>query len=194
MGGTGGGFSPAPLEGARGRLIEQLLIREVVRHGEEIIFEGVETDDGGTISLSVAQYVHFDLSQDGLKLANPLYQQILEEAVQHQQEPGFVAHKYFSSHPDPNISHAATAMLFDRHQLGGRFQMQPREDSLRKRVLHLMMDYRLAIVEARLKEIQTQMRTSSADISQTLELMKEYKDVKEIRDTLAKQLGSELFL
>ena len=194
MGGTGGGFSPAPLEGARGRLIEQLLIREVVRHGEEIIFEGVETDDGGTISLSVAQYVHFDLSQDGLKLANPLYQQILEEAVQHQQEPGFVAHKYFSSHPDPNISHTATAMLFDRHQLGGRFQMQPREDSLRKRVLHLMMDYRLAIVEARLKEIQTQMRASSADISQTLELMKEYKDVKEIRDTLAKQLGSELFL
>ena len=37
--------------------VEQMLVREIVRHGEEVIFEDVETEDGGTMSLNVAQYV-----------------------------------------------------------------------------------------------------------------------------------------
>ena len=172
--------------------VEQLLIREVVRHGEEIIFENVETEDGQKISLSVSQYIDFDLSQDGLELASPLHRQILSEAVAHQGEPGFKAETYFCSHPDMQVSQLATRLAIDRHQLGGRFEMTEREGGLCQRVIHLVMDYRLDIVESRLKEVQRELLQVGSDRERMMELLKEHKETKEIRDALAKRLGSDL--
>ena len=172
--------------------VEKLLIREVVRHGEEIIFNDVETEDGQKISLSVSQYIDFDLSQDGLEMASPLHRQILSEAVAHQGEPGFKAETYFCSHPDVQISQLATSLAIDRHQLGGRFEMTEREGGLCQRVLHLVMDYRLDIVESRLKEIQRELLQVGRDRDRMMELLKEHKETKEIRDALAKRLGTDL--
>jgi len=166
----------------------------VVRHGEEIIFDDIETDDGGHISLSVAQYIDYDLSQDNLSFSQPLYNQMLAEAVAHQGEQGFKAETYFCAHPDVEVSHLATRLAIDRHQLGGRFVIEPREGSLRQRVLHLMMDFRLGIVEARLKEIQLQLRQVGNNMEQMMKLLQEHKETKELRDTLAKRLGSDLIV
>jgi len=185
--------SPLPSGGAGGSL-EQLLIREVVRHGEEIIYDDIETDDGQHISLSVAEYIDFDLSQDGLQFASPLNNQILAEAVAHCKEPGFKAETYFCSHPDIEVSRHATQLAIDRHQLGGRFVMQPREDSLRQRVLHLIMDYRLEIVEQHLRKIQLQLRQATGDMNNMMQLMKDYKETQELRNMLAKKLGSDLIV
>ncbi len=174
--------------------VEQLLMREIVRHGEEIIFDNVETDDGGHVSLSVAQYINLDLSQDGLQFAVPIHQRMLEEVLAHQGEPGFKAETYFCSHPDISISQLATRLAIDRHQLGGRFVVEPREGSLRQRILHLVKDYRLDIVEQRLKAIQQQLRQASSDMELTMKLLKDHKETKELRDMLAKQLGSDLMV
>ena len=172
--------------------VEILLIREVVRHGDEIIFSDVETEDGQKVSLSVSQYIDFDLSQDGLQLVSPLHRQILSEAVAHQGEPGFKAETYFCSHPDLQISQLATRLAIDRHQLGGRFEMTEREGGLCQRVLHLVMDYRLDIVESRLKEIQRELLQVGSDRDRMMQLLKEHKETKEIRDALAKRLGTDL--
>ncbi len=194
QGGVGGGSASQ---------VELFLLREIVRYGEEVIFDNVETDDGQTISLTVAQYIHFDLSQDGLAFSSPLYNQIMDEAVQHCGEPGFKAETYFCSHPDVQVSQLATRLAIDRHQLGGRFVIDSAEEDenkrhqnlvnrLRQRVLHLMMDYRLDIVEARLKEIQRQLQQVGNNMERMMQLLKEHKETKEIRDTLAKRLGSDL--
>ena len=177
-----------------GSPVELLLVREIVRHGEEVIFDNVETDDGQTVTLTVAQYVSLDLGQDGLQFANPLHQQILNEAMEHSSEPDWKAETYFCSHPDQQVSHLATNLAIDRHQLGGRFVPQEREDSLRQRVMHLILDYRLDIIEQSLKDIQRQMRQTSNDIAKTMELLRKHKETKEIRDTLAKRLGSDLIV
>ena len=163
-----------------------------MRHGDEVIFDNIETEDGQTISLNVAQYIDFDLSQDGLQFTSPLHQQMLAEAVAQSQQPDFKAEADFTRHPDAQVSHLATRLAIDRHQLGGRFVVQPREGSLRQRVLHLMMDYRLDLLENRLKAIQQQLRQSGNDFKHMKQLLQEHKETKEIRDTLAKRLGSDL--
>ena len=183
--------------------VELLLIREIVRHGEEIIFDNVENDDGQKMSLSVAQFINYDLSQDGLEMASPLHRQMLAEAVAHQGEPGFKAETYFCSHPDMKVSQLATRLAIDRHQLGGRFEIDRDEEDeekkhqnfvyrLRQRVLHLEMDYRLNIVESKLKEIQRELQQVGSDRERMMQLLKEHKETKEIRDELAKRLGTEL--
>ncbi len=172
--------------------VEMLIIREVVRHGEEIMFEDVETDDGQHITLSVAQYIDFDLSQDGIVFASPICNQILAEAAEHSNAPGFKAETYFCGHPDVKVSQLATRLAIDRHQLGGRFVMPVREGSTKQRVLHLIMDFRLDILESRLKSIQQQLRQANNDMERAIQLMKDYKSTQELRDLLAKRLGSDL--
>ncbi len=173
-------------------VLETLLIREVIRHGEEIIYNNIETNDGQAISLSVAQYIEFDMGQDNLLFSEPLYNQILAEATAHCGEQGFKAEQYFTNHPDIEVSRLATSLAVDRHQLGGRFMMQPSEGSLRQRVVHLMMDYRMELMSQRLKEIQTAIRQASNDMEHVMQLMKEYKETQELRDALAKRLGRDV--
>ena len=199
--------TPLPLQGGAGgessSAIEELLIREIIRHGEEIIFKDVETEEGQNISLSVSQYIEFDLSQDGLQMVSPLHRQILSEAVAHQGEPGFKAETYFCSHPDMQVSQLATRLAIDRHQLGGRFEIDKDESDeakkhqnfvrrLQQRVLHLVMDFRMNIVESRLKDIQRELLQVGSDRERMMELLKEHKETKEIRDALAKRLGTDL--
>ena len=160
--------------------IELLLIREVVRHGEEIIFDNVETDDGQTVSVNVAEYIDIDLSNDQLSFASPLSTQILSEAVAHAKEPNFKAEAYFCSHPDPEISRLATRLAIDRYQLGGRFVIQQREGSLRDRVLHLVADFRLDVLRTRLKALETKMREPGVPMEQLMQLLKQHKETKNV--------------
>jgi DNA primase len=144
--------------------------------------------------LTVAQYIDFDLSQDNLQFSVPLHNQILSEAVAHCGEENFKAETYFCNHYDPNVSQLATRLAIDRHQLGGRFVLQPREEGLRQRVLQLVMTYRLNIVQSRLKQIQQELMTVGSDKERMMELLQEHKDTKELCEALAKKLGRELIV
>ena len=174
--------------------VERLLIQSVIRHGEEVIYENIETEDGGQINMNVAQYVDYDLGSDGLTFHDERYNQILREAVEHSGEDGFKAETYFMHHPDADISHLATQLAIDRHQLGRGFQVKQREGSLRQHVQHLVLDLRMDIVEKRLKEIQTDMRQVGNDMERARELMEEFKSAQELRNALAKQLGNDLIV
>ena len=174
--------------------VERLIIQNVIRHGEEVIFEDLETEDGGTVNLNVAQYVDFDLSSDGLTFSTPLYNTILQEAVEHSAEPGFKASNYFMQHPDTAISQLAASLGIDRHQLSKSFEMRSSETSLRQRVQHLILDFRLDIVSQRLKTIQQQMKDAGADMDKLRPLMDNYKEMLELRNALAQQRGSDVMV
>ena len=174
--------------------VELMLVREIVRHGSDIIYKDVATEDGQTISLTVAQYIHYDLNQDGITFVSPLHNRILEEAVTQCENPDFKSQIYFCSHPDIEISKLSTQLTIDRHQLGGRFSKEDDEQNLRQRVLHLIMDYRMNIIENKLKEINQQLKQVNGNMERTMELLKEHMKIKELRDALAKNLGSDLIL
>ena len=182
----------APTE--QGSAIETQIISEVVRHGNEVIYDNIETEDGQTISFNVAQYIDYDLSQDELVFNNPLYNQILAEAVAHSGETGFNALSYFTNHPDIAVSQLATQLAVDRHQLSGRFVVAEREGSLRQRIEQLVMTYRLNLVEARMKAIVRELRTPGLSQEQMMKLLQEHKETKELCDALAKRLGREVIV
>ena len=172
--------------------IERLLVQAVVRDGEKVIFEGIETEDGQTINLTVAQYVAYDLGQDGLSFHDERYNQILSEAAVHSSDEGFKAEEYFMHHPDIAISSLAANLAIDRHQLAPGFQPKEREGGLRQRVLHLVLDLRMEIIEKRLKEIQAQLKTVGSDMERMKQLLEEFRDTQQIRDALARQLGNDV--
>ena len=174
------------------REVERLLAQVIVRHGEKVIYDNIETEDGEKISLTVAQYINYDLSQDNLKFHDELYNQILAEAVEHCGDPDFKAELYFMQHPNVEISQLATKLAIDRHQLGKGFQLKDREGGLRQHVLHLVLDLRMDIIDKRLKEIQAEIRQVGSDMERAKALMEEFKDMQELRNALAKQLGNDV--
>ena len=174
--------------------VERMLVQCVVRYGERVIIEGVETEDGQIINLSVAQYMDYDLAQDGLSFSNELYNQILAEAVMHNNDEGFKAETYFTSHSDLQISQLATSLAINHYQLSKSLQMDVKQDTLRQQVNHLLLDFRMKIVENRLKDIQLQLRQVGSDMQRIRDLLQEQKDVQQLRDALAKQLGNDVIV
>ena len=180
-------FAPRPLP-LTPLSIERLLAQVVVRHGGEVVVDGLETEDGEKVSLTVAQYIDYDLSQDGLQLQNPLFRQILDEAVTHSADADFNAETYFLRHPDMEISRLAAELAINRYQLSRSREIPEREGSLRNRVEHLMLDYRMDIVEKQMKQIQMLMREAGNNMERIRELMEQYKQTQELRNALAKKL------
>lgn len=97
--------------------VERMLAQLIVRNGEEVIFDNLETDDGKLISLNVAQYVDYNLSVDGLEFSNPVYARILSEAVEHSSDEGFSAEQYFVHHDDIEVSRVAADLSMDKYTL-----------------------------------------------------------------------------
>ena len=172
--------------------VERLMIQNIIRHGEEVIYENVETEEGDTVNLTLAQYVAYDLGQDGLTFHDELYNRILAECVEHCGEPGFKAATYFTQHPDIEVSQLASKMIVNRYQLGKRFENQEREGGLRQRILHLVLNFRMDIIVARLKDIKKALSQPGIEREQIMQLMTEYKETQELRDALAKQLGRDV--
>ncbi len=176
--------------------VERLLVQNIIRYGEEIVFDNLEAEDGSTVALNLAQYVDFDLSSDNLHFSNPLYNRILQEAVEHSDDEGFKADRYFMQHPDPEISQLAAKLGIDDHQLSASFEMKHREGDLRQRVQHLILDFRMDIVNQHMKDLQFQLKQlgASYQIPQLKELMEEYQQTQELRNALAKQRGTDVVM
>ena len=174
--------------------VERLLIQNIIRHGDEVIYEGVETDDGRLINLNVAQYIDYDLGCDNLQFSDPLFNRILQEAVEHSADAGFKADLYFMQHPDPEVSQLAANLGIDRHQLSRSFQINANSTSLRQRIEHLILDFRMDIVSQHLKELQRKMKEIGSDMSQLKDIMDDYKQTQELRNALARQRGSDVIV
>ncbi|MGN1263625.1 MAG: DNA primase [Prevotella sp.] len=174
--------------------VEEMIISEIIRHGDEIIFEGIETEDGHTVNLSVAQYIDYDLAQDGITFSRDIYNRILSEAVEHNNDDGFKAETYFMQHPDEDISRLANRLAMNKYQLSKSLEMQHKPESLRQRVIHLVLDLRMDIIVQHMKDIQTQMRQAGSNMERIKELMTEYKETQQIRDMLARKVGNDVLM
>ena len=197
QGETSGSSSPtqAPLQPAtplqRASMVEKMLVQMIVRHGEDIIYRDLETDDGNTINLNVAQYIAYDLGQDALSFSNPLFNRILDEAVLHSADEGFKAESFFLNHEDVEISKIANMLSVDQVQLSKSLQLSKDDDGLREQVIHLILDFRMDYVEEHLKELKAKFR-NTADVTEQMNIMQEIKDMQEIRNALAKRLGKNI--
>jgi DNA primase len=186
--------------------VEQMLTAMVIRHGHEVIYDNVEDADGNLISLNVAQYLDYNLNVDGLKLANPIFARILQEAVQHSLDADFNAERFFIHHEDINISKVATDLSTDRYQLSQHTQNEAQPlneqekqlraaehlENIRKQLEHLLNDFRMDYLEHHLKELQKQIATPGIATDRLQTLMTEYKEAQGLRNKLAKMLGNNI--
>lgn len=198
--------SPSPLQQAS--KVEQMLVELVVRNGDTVIYNNVETEDGTTVNLNVAQYIAYNLGVDGLKFANPLNSRILDEAVNHAGDENFCAEQFFLHHSDIEISRIATDLCMDKYQLLDeqkaaradeeknadelRAEEENRIEAMRQQTEHLLNDFRMDYLEQRLRDLKRDISLAVNDPERLQQLMEEYKTTHELRSQLARLLGNNI--
>ncbi len=188
--------------------VERMLVEMVIRHGDTVIYDNVETEDGGVMSLNIAQYIDYNLSVDGLKLANPLFVKILQEAVAHSEDEGFNAEQFFIHHEDIDVSRIATDLCVDKYRMLDeqksaanaepknkdelKAEEENRIENLRQQTEHLLNDFRMDYLEQHLRQLQAQISQAAGDNERLMQLMEEYKTAHELRSKLARLLGNNI--
>ena len=181
---------PEPLRPAepteRMTKVEQLLIEMVMRHGEEVILNTEGQD------VNVAQFIYYSLSEDGMSFQNELYNKVLEEVINHCDEPGFKAETYFTHHSDIKVNTLAAKLCTDRFMLSPSMQVRQEEDSLKQQVVHLLYDFQLGHVEIELQQLKRELKQSDGDVEKMMALMKSIKDYQELRNKIGQKLGRKI--
>ena len=164
--------------------VETLLVQVVIHHGDKTIV--VQDVDGNNVELPVAQYISLDLAGDNFKFHNELYNQILQEAVEHVEEDGFVAETYFANHPNPEISRIAGLPTGDQEVSTVSLQLKMSQEKLRQLVFKDLLSFRSHYIAQRIIEVQQEFARNPTN----RELLEEFMKLKKMNILLASQTNS----
>ena len=172
--------------------VEKFILQLIIKYGNRVIFPNVDDGNGNVISLTIAEFIHYNLGCDDLSFSSELLNQILQEAVEKGTDRTFQTEPYFVHHNDIQVSNLAIEMAEEKFKLSESQQVKDDAESLRNRVEHLMLDFRRDYVEKHLVAIKAQIAQAHGD--QQMALMAEYQKLIAQRNKLAKELGSNIIV
>ena len=191
----------SPLGGSEGDLLssplyakELLIVQQLMRHGEKVMY----IDEENNRQMTVAEYVASEFEMDQITLSTPLFAKLLNELLQHIGESSFTAERYFVAHANPTLSRLAVDLIEEKYQLSkyhSKTQTVLSEaDRLCDLIPHLIIDYKLSIIELELKDTLNLLRQPDvmADPQKCAETMSHYKEQMEIKNQLAKLRGDRV--
>ena len=165
--------------------VEELLVQLIIHHGDQPIT--VQDVDGNDVEVAVAQYISLDLGGDGFKFHNDLYNQIMQEAVEHlEKEDDFVAETYFANHPNPEISRLAGLPTGAQEVSTASLQMKMSADKLRQFVFKDILSFRTHYIAQRIIEVQQEFARNPTN----RELLQEFMKLKQMNTLLASQANN----
>ena len=164
--------------------VEDLLVKLIIHYGDKIIT--VKDVDENEVQLPVAQYISLDMGGDGFKFHKDLYNQILQEALDHLDEEGFVAETYFTTHSNPEISRIAGMPLGEQEIATASLQLKLSPKKLRQYVFKDLLSFRTHYIAQRIIEVQQEFAKNPTN----RELLQEFVKLKQMNALVASQTNS----
>lgn len=174
--------------------------REIIRvllkffHQEVFKIEDEETHEVNVYTVGV--YVLSELQNDGLTSVNPSFQFIVSTLEENIDNKNFDPIRFFTQHPDIEISQFASNILADKYieskrwSKGGAF-IESESELLYLLVPKLIQEYKLKKVKMMLKKLEHQINESSknGEMDKMMEYMGQHMKLKEVVKNLATLLG-----
>ncbi|GHU87501.1 DNA primase [Bacteroidia bacterium] len=180
---------------------EKAILHFVIRYGEQILYSTEATEDQESVSVRVAEYIIRDLEQDELKLENPTYRRILEEASERCKQEDFIAERYFLNHSDPEINRIAADLVSDKYPLSKIHsklkKVEEEVDRLVELVPYEVLNYKDAVLKKRMDDLNYQIKSAQEqnDTEKSTKLISELSLLwQESKKLLAKHLGERIIL
>ncbi len=179
-------------------LAEQELIRLMVCYGQETLVELDE--ETGEVGITVADYIINELCSDELDLQQPLLRKVFEEYRQLSYNGAIVNGKYFTHHPDPDISRLVAGLVEPKYVLSNIHKrhgttVKTEENSLTEVVPASVLAYKNKRVLIRLQELSHAIRQAEADKDeeQLMALCEQYKNLTLVKKELGHVLGKRIY-
>ncbi len=206
---SGESASPAVRDGIRDSLIplsaypfekyERSILRYVIRYGEQVLYVAEDENTGEKVPVKVIEYIVQDLQGDELELTDPVHRQVLKEAYEKYTQEGFVAERYFLTHPDPVISRLAVDLANDKYPLSkvhSKFQkIEEESERLTDLIPYALLNYKDVVLKKQMEELSLRIKEAqeAGNSEQEAEYIKELSDLwQESKKLIAKHLGERI--
>lgn len=169
---------------------ERSVIRYLVRDGgKSFQLTGVD-EEGNPVAETwrVVDFIGNEIFSEGITFRHPLYARMFQLAIDNSADPRqpFDSIRFFSAHPDPEISMLATDMLADKY---ATFGISEADANLGVLIPRVMLELKDAIVRDDIMQLKEQLKSPQADIQ---DIMIRLAEKNEIRKRLDKDLGERI--
>ena len=174
--------------------LERMIMTLVIRYGKQPVTE--QDEEGNEFTLPLAQFVQEELLADDIHFRSSLYASMLEECVQHIDEPDFDVARYFRNSPNMEFSSEAANLISERYQLSKGQQMQSEVELAPDYISRILLDYKFAIVEDYISNCQAALSDPAVktDSGKSNQILTNYMKYNDIRLRLAKALGERVIM
>lgn len=175
---------------------EREIIRIMLKYFHQVVMEVEDDETHQSTPWSVANYVLTELHADGLESVNPKVQAILLAMEENVENKDFDPIKYFTQHPDNEISKYASNLLSEKYieskrwSKGGAF-IETESELLYLLVPKLIQEYKLKNVKMLLKKLETEINEANKnnEPEKMMEFMNQYQNLKKVMKELSELLG-----
>ena len=181
-----GGVTPCDIE-------EMMLVRYLLMFGEQELY--AEKRDGHGYSVSVGEYIIDELSEDDLLMLNPIFREIQQEYYRNYKSDGFLPAKYFTGHPNPEISAIVADILSEPYELSKIWNLNTHpsqtEEMLLSELLPKIVDnYKMKRVELMCLEADEKILScqNAGDMEEILKWIKRKNTMVKVRSRLHEKL------
>ena len=169
--------------------VSELIMKLIFLHGGDICVENAETEEGEIISLTVAQFIQLNLSQDELAFSLPIYNKVLSEAAELTGVTGTENLTHFTQHPDYDISTLAIQLTKDEIMKSEK-ELEQSPQQLLDATNHLLLDFRNEYLNIMLNQLRQEIADAKDDPVKQRQLMEQLQQIYQQRSVIAKRIGS----
>jgi len=175
---------------------EREIIRFLMKYFHQEVFEMEDEETHEVKTYTVGVYVISELHNDGLVSVNPKVRAILSDMELNLDNKDFDPVKYFTQHPDSEISKYASTLLSEKYieskrwSKGGAF-IESESELLYLLVPKLIQEYKLKNVKMLLKKLEHQINEAnkSNESEKIMEFLNQYQNLKKVMKELSELLG-----
>jgi hypothetical protein len=166
-------------------IFERNIIRYIIRYGGST-FTYSWTDEEGQPHEEIWKVIDFigtELAGDNIEFKHPLYARVLQIAYDATADPEapFDSLRFFTCHPDDQISRLALDLTADRNET----TVENKED-LSVAIPRVLLELKECLVQMDIDDLSRQLRTNQGDIPS---IMQRIMQLNEIKKYLGKCLG-----
>ena len=179
-------------------LEELTLIRLLVIYGTSPLNFEYENEEGEeeVTTVSAAEYILSELTEDGIEFTHPAYNKIYTEFVNHVNEHETILDDtHFVRHQDPEISQAVSELLSEKHLLSDWSKKEiivPTEtDKLKDLVVEAVIRLKSKHVKIQIAEMLKQMKDNTVPEEERLSFLHNFQQLNNLSMHIDKKLGRE---
>lgn len=175
---------------------EREILRILLKYFHEEVFTIIDEETQQENTYTVGVYVLSELHNDGLESVNPKISFMLQELENNLDNLDFDPARYFTHHPDNEISKFASTLLSEKYieskrwSKGGGF-IESEKELLYVLVPKLIQEYKLKNVKAMLKKLEIQIAEASKnnETEKMMEYLNQFQNLKVVVKQLSELLG-----